>query len=202
MRVFQAVLLCCLANISYGQDYTSYFTGDTADVDVAVLQGTVLMGGASENDNAMRWFLERAPGGDILILRTSGEDGYNDYFFSDLGIAVNSVETIVCNNKDASFDPYVLRRVAEADAIWFAGGDQWDYIDYWRDTPMEDAFNVLINDKKITVGGTSAGCAILGQAYFSAENGTIISTTALHDPYHNLMQLGYNDLWITLLPKV
>jgi cyanophycinase len=69
------------------------------------------------------------------------------------------------------------------------------YIDYWRDTPMEDAFNVLINEKQITIGGTSAGCAIMGQAYFSAENGTIISNTALHNPYHNLVQLGNDDFF-------
>ena len=193
MRVFGLFLMLCLSMPAIAQDYTSYFTGDTTDVTVTVQKGTVLMGGASENDNAMRWFLERAGGGDILVLRTSGEDGYNAYFFEDLGVDVNSVETILCNNKDASFNPYVLRRVAEADALWFAGGDQWEYIDYWRDTPMEDAFNVLINEKQITIGGTSAGCAIMGQAYFSAENGTIISNTALHNPYHNLVQLGNDD---------
>ena len=37
------------------------------------------MGGASENDAAMAWFLERAGGGDVLVLRASGSDGYNDY---------------------------------------------------------------------------------------------------------------------------
>jgi hypothetical protein len=37
------------------------------------------MGGASEDDNAMKWFLQRANGEDIIILRTSGSDGYNAY---------------------------------------------------------------------------------------------------------------------------
>ena len=112
MRVFGLFLMLCLSMPAIAQDYTSYFTGDTTDVTVTVQKGTVLMGGASENDNAMRWFLERAGGGDVLVLRTSGEDGYNDYFFEDLGVEINSVETILCNNKDASFNPYVLRRVA------------------------------------------------------------------------------------------
>ena len=53
------------------------------------------MGGATEDDNAMIWFLERSNGGDILVLRTSGSDGYNNYLFSELGVNVNSVETIV-----------------------------------------------------------------------------------------------------------
>lgn len=193
MRFFTLVLGLMIIQFSSAQSYVSYFTGDTADVTVNPLKGTVLMGGAGENDNAIRWFLERADGGDVLVLRTTGEDGYNDYFFTDLGVELNSVETIVCLNSEASTNPYVLRRVSEADAVWFAGGDQWDYISYWLDTPMEDVFNVLINDKQIPIGGTSAGCAIQGQAYFSAENGTITTTQALNDPFHALMKLGNND---------
>ncbi len=193
MRIFQTILSLCLLQTVNGQSFTSFFVGDTADVVTNPLKGTVLMGGAGENDNAIRWFLERADGGDVLVLRTTGDDGYNDYFFTDLGVDVNSVETIVCLNADASNDAYVLRRVAEADAVWFAGGDQWDYISFWRDTPMEDAFNELINVKQIPIGGTSAGCAIQGQAYFSAETGTITTAQALNDPFHSLMDLGYND---------
>ena len=44
------------------------------------------MGGATENDNAMRWFLNLADGGDVVVLRTSGSDGYNDYMFNQLGV--------------------------------------------------------------------------------------------------------------------
>ena len=29
------------------------------------------------------WILERSNGGDILVLRTSGSDGYNNYLFSE-----------------------------------------------------------------------------------------------------------------------
>jgi hypothetical protein len=67
MRVFGLFLMLCLSMPAIAQDYTSYFTGDTTDVTVTVQKGTVLMGGASENDNAMRWFLERAGGGDVLL---------------------------------------------------------------------------------------------------------------------------------------
>jgi hypothetical protein len=44
----------------------------------------------------MKWFLQRANGGDILVLRTTGSNGYNSYLYSGLGVTVNSVETIVC----------------------------------------------------------------------------------------------------------
>lgn len=42
------------------------------------------MGGATEHDKAMRWFLREANEGDIVVLRASGIDGYNDYFYSEL----------------------------------------------------------------------------------------------------------------------
>jgi len=145
------------------------------------------MGGASEDDNAMKWFLQKANGGDILILRTTGSNGYNSYLYSSLGITVNSVETIVCNNASASSDPYILQKIQQAEAIWFAGGDQWTYVSYWRNTPVEEAINEAINQRKIVIGGTSAGMAIQGKYYFSAQNGTVTSSTALGNPYNNQM---------------
>ena len=141
------------------------------------------MGGATEHDEAMKWFLEQANGGDILVLRTSGSNGYNNYLYSQLGIGVNSVETIVFNNTTASNDPYVLQQIQNAEAIWFAGGDQWNYVSYWRNTPVDSLINLALVDKKIVIGGTSAGMAIQGGYYFSAENGTVTSATALNNPY-------------------
>ena len=193
MRFFLLVLSFIHYLSCNGQTFTSYYTGDTADVITDPIAGTVLMGGATENDNAMRWFLERADGGDILVLRASGEDGYNGYFYSDLGIVVNSVQTIVCNSAAASLDPYLVAQIENAEALWFAGGDQWDYISFWRDTPVEDAINYAVNEKRITIGGTSAGSAIMGEAYFSAENGSATSSQSLNDPYNNFMTLGYDD---------
>lgn len=191
---FCLIVLCCMNYfISFGQTFASYFVGDTTDVLTSPTAGTVLMGGASENDNAMRWFLERADGGDILVLRTTGDGGYNDYFYDELGISVNSVQTIVCNTADASLDPYLVEQIENAEALWFAGGDQWDYISFWRDTPIEDAINFVVNEKKIPIGGTSAGSAIMGEAYFSAENGSATSSQSLNDPFNNFMTLGYAD---------
>lgn len=62
-----------------------------------------------------------ADGGDILVLRASGSDGYNNYFYSQLGVTINSVETIVFNNGQAASNAYIQRRIDEAEAIWLAG---------------------------------------------------------------------------------
>lgn len=142
------------------------------------------MGGATESDEAMRWFLQRAAGGDVLVLRASGSDGYNDYFYSQLGVPINSVESIVFHNASAAMDVEIQQKIKKAEAIWFAGGNQWNYVSYWRDSPIGELLNEAIKDRNIVIGGTSAGMAILGGAYFSAQNGTITSADALGNPYH------------------
>lgn len=187
-------LMCCLYFSLTAQSYTSYFTGNLTDAITNPLGGVCLMGGATEDDNAMRWFINRASNGDVLVIRASGSDGYNDYLFNDIGEGnLNSVETIVFNNAAASNDPYVLQRLAQAEAIWIAGGDQYDYVSYWRDSPVATIINEAISQRNIVIGGTSAGMAILGGAYFSAENGTITSSEALSDPYDSRMSLSNED---------
>jgi len=168
-----------------GQNYTSYFTGSSSDISTITNGGICLMGGASEDDNAMSWFLQKANGGDILVLRASGSDGYNNYMYTGLGVNVNSVETIVFNNSSASNEIYILQKIQQAEAIWFAGGDQWDYVSYWRNSPVDSLINEAIANRNIVIGGTSAGMAILGGFYFSAQNGTVTSSTALSNPYNN-----------------
>jgi cyanophycinase len=56
--------------------------------------------------------------------------------------------------------------------------------------------NELINEKKITIGGTSAGMAVLGEVVFTAENNTIWSSEALEDPFHWRMKLERDFLRI------
>lgn len=180
-------------SILNAQSYTSYFIGDTSDVQTKTQFGLCLMGGATEEDHAMRWFLQRSGGGDIVVLRTTGGNGYNNYFFSQLGVAVNSVQTILCRNVAASKDPYVLRQIANAEAIFIAGGDQYTYKQYWKGTPVDTLINDLSNVKKIPIGGTSAGMAILGWAYNSAQNGSATSAQALANPYSPLVTIESNN---------
>jgi len=180
-------------SILIAQNYTSYFTGNPVDITTNPEFGICLMGGATESDDAMRWFLEKADGGDILVLRASGSNGYNNYFYTELGVTVNSVESIVIHNATGALDPYVLQKVSQAEAIWFAGGDQWNYVNYFKGNAMQEALNSHINVKQAVIGGTSAGMAILGSYYFDAQNGTVHSAQALFNPYDTRVSLGYND---------
>ncbi len=184
MRIVLLPAFCLLCAPSSAQDHISYFTGSNTDVVGQPLGGVVLMGGATESDEAMQWFLQRASGGDVLVIRASGSDGYNNYMYNELGIPVNSVETIVFYNANASNDPYVHERIQQAEAIWIAGGNQWNYVDYWRNTPVDSLINVAIQERNIVIGGTSAGMAILGGIYYTAQNASVTSAQALQDPFH------------------
>lgn len=194
LYIHKKVLLAFLGSaifhsIAYSQSYTSYFTGDTTDINIQPTFGICLMGGATEDDNAMTWFLQRANGGDVVVIRASGGNGYNDYLFSDLGITVNSVETLVLPDSASARHPYVRRRLQEAEAIFIAGGDQYNYHRFWKNSAVDSALTHLVNVKGGPVGGTSAGMAILGGAYFSAQNGTVTSAQALNNPYDNKVAL-------------
>jgi cyanophycinase-like exopeptidase len=176
------LLTSSVSCLSLAQDFVSYFTGNQSDAIVSPAGGVFLAGGASDHDNAMRWFLQQCNGGDVVVLRASGTDGYNDYFYSDLGVAINSVESIVFTNRNASFDAAVLAKINRAEGVFFAGGDQWNYVSYWRNSPVDSLLNKLISDRKIVIGGTSAGMAILGGSYFSAEYGSVTTSEVLSNP--------------------
>lgn len=190
IKYFLSLIGFILTSTAVAQDYDYYFTGDTSDVSTSPAYGICLMGGATEDDNGAEWFLNKADGGNIVVIRASGSDGYNDYFFNQLGINVQSVETIVFNSANASSSAFIQRRIQGAEAIWIAGGDQFIYESYWKNTPIENLINDHIVNKGYPIGGTSAGMAILGEHYFNAENGTVTSAASLNDPMNNAVSLS------------
>ena len=193
MKYLLILILLLTQLTASSQSYTNYFTGNATNIQTTPQGGTCMMGGASEHDGAMQWFLERANGGDVLVLRASGSDGYNDYMYSELGVTINSVETIVFNNSSAANETYIHNKIQQAEAIWFAGGDQWNYVSYWRDTPIASLINEALQNRNIVIGGTSAGMAILGNYYFSAMNGTVTSNTAIISPYDSDVTVDSTD---------
>ena len=161
-----------------------YHTGNDQPVATNHLPGLVLAGGATDNNDAMKWMLERADGGDVVVLRASGSDGYNNYFYSGLGVSVNSVTSIVIQSTAHANSEEVVEILNNAEVVFIAGGNQWNYVNHWRDSALLEALQQLIAEKQITIGGTSAGMAVLGEVIFTAENQTVWSSEALGDPYH------------------
>jgi cyanophycinase len=160
--------------------YDYYLTGNAADAVAATRFGLGLMGGGTDVDALFTWMGEHAPGGDFVVIRASGADGYNQYVY-DLA-PFDSVETLVLKNRAASFEPFVLQTIRNAEALFIAGGDQSDYVNNWKGTPVEDAIHELAA-RGVPIGGTSAGTAILGEFVYSAQRKSVTSSEALADPY-------------------
>lgn len=176
----------------------------------------VLMGGGPDVDEAFRWMIQRAgitpkTGGRLVVIRATGDGGYNPYIFysnkrkstasgdiadgwvGGASLGLTSVETLVIPSTAAADDPAVNAIVAKANAVWIAGGDQADYINYWKGRELERTLNALMQ-KNVPVGGTSAGLAVLGGFDFAALNGTVTSAQALADPYNPYMAFDPNPL--------
>jgi beta-aspartyl-peptidase (threonine type) len=201
---FLAGIACVLAGFSGARaaDFQTWLTGNPADVKPAHTSGALLlMGGGGDVDDAFRWFVRQAGGGDIVVLRASGADGYNDYIFSKIG-GVDSVETILFHNRNAAHDASVLARIQQAEGIWLAGGDQSRYVNFWKGTPVAAALDAHVRAGK-PLGGTSAGLAVLGEFSFSAsEEGSLTSPLALADPFDRRITLERDFLHFDLLRGV
>eukprot|EP00002_Diphylleia_rotans_P025117 TRINITY_DN4970_c0_g1_i1.p1 TRINITY_DN4970_c0_g1~~TRINITY_DN4970_c0_g1_i1.p1 ORF type:complete len:356 (-),score=68.48 TRINITY_DN4970_c0_g1_i1:239-1306(-) len=172
--------------------YDYYCVGRcTTDVATQTSPGALLAGGGTDVDAAMKWFLVQSGGGDILILRASGSDGYNQYLY-DLA-PVNSVATIVFKTKDASTDSFVLDRIRKSEAIFMAGGDQAVYMQFWANSPVQELLQSHLASGR-PIGGTSAGLAVLPQFVYTAEFGTVYSDEALANPYNFRVTLSDKPL--------
>jgi cyanophycinase len=164
-----------------GFGYRSWLHGNPANVVVPTTPGMMLEGGRSDLRPAWAWFLQQAGYGDIVIICATCDGAYNPYI--EAIHPVDSVQTLKITKRRAAYDPVVVNAVAGADGIFFAGGDQSDYVRIWKDTPVQSAVNTVIA-RGNPVGGISAGLAILGEFVFAAEKNTITSDRALLDCFN------------------
>lgn len=177
--------------------YDYYLTGNAADVKFDLApneQMLVLMGGGLDVDAAYVRMIRQARSKqakpvDVVVIRTSGADGYNDYIMGLAPGEVDSVESVVIKSRDGAESDRVNRIVAAADVLYIAGGDQWTYIAMWAGTRLESTIKTLLS-KKVPFGGTSAGLAVLGEVDFSAQYDTVTSSNALGDPYDRRVTLS------------
>jgi cyanophycinase-like exopeptidase len=146
------------------------------------------MGGGTDVDAAFKWMCQRAGGGDFLVIRASGADGYNNYI-QRLCPQMDSVESIVITTVEGANSEYVRDRIRNAEALWIAGGDQSRYTRLWRGTAVEKGVNYLLNSKRAPVGGTSAGLAVLSQFIYTGANGSAKSSDTLANPFHSYVTL-------------
>jgi len=190
-RVFVGVLFAvlCLKPAMAAKSYSYFRIGSPTDIATSTTAGMVLMGGGTDVDAAFQWMCGRSGGGDFLVIRATGTDAYNPYL-QQLCPNENSVATLIIPNRTAANDPFVISTMQSAEALWIAGGDQSDYINFWKGTPVQDELNALIA-RGVPVGGTSAGMNVLTEFLYSAlASQGVTSSQALADPFTRYITLG------------
>ncbi|MFT3949406.1 MAG: cyanophycinase [Agriterribacter sp.] len=165
--------------------------GNNADIITTTTAGTALIGGGGNVPGAFKWMIAKSGRGDVVVLTASGNDSYNRDIY--VPGAVNSVETLNITSRELADNDTVAITVRNAEMLFIAGGDQSWYMNNWRGTKLNAAINYLMNEKKVPVGGTSAGCAILTGLYYSGENGSAVSDSSMLNPYNNRITLYNND---------
>jgi len=199
-RISLTLLVVSVFSIPALAKWKYFRTGSDADSTAKPRGGFALMGGGSKQDPAFKFLCERTNGGDFLILRANTEDDYARKVNEEIKAIcpLNSVATIVFSEREDVDDPKVVQIIDQAESIFFAGGDQSNYVRFWQDTPVEDALNRHIAAGK-PMGGSSAGLAILGEFSFASIIDTIHSPEAIADPYGNKVTLSRDFLKIPLL---
>jgi cyanophycinase len=179
------------STLAYAASYQYFRIGNKNDIQTKPAAGTAMMGGGSDLDDAFRWLCQKGNGGDFLILRASGDDGYNSYVN---GLCkLNSVATLVLPDREAAQDPAVAEIIRQAEVVFISGGDQGHYIRAWKGTPVEDAINANVASGK-PIGGTSAGLAVQGEFVYGAlgdkpDDNDLASTDVLPNPYFERVTL-------------
>lgn len=184
-----------------------WLTGNAADSGREPVGGPalLLMGGSTEVDAG---FSQRAypiaNGGDIVILRTSGRDGYNDYLYNLVTgpLKPDSVETMLVDTRDKANSDYVDNAIRTAELIFIAGGDQATYVNAWQGTRVEDALH-FAHARGAVIGGTSAGLAVMGEFVYDPDGiAGITSAEALADPYDPFMMLSTDFLRFPIMDGI
>jgi cyanophycinase len=151
-----------------------------------------LGGGGPDVDDAIQWMINQVRGGsnsntkvNVLVIRAAGNDDYNQLIYSMRG--VKYVETLIIRNRQEANRTDIFDKVRNAGVIFFAGGDQCEYIRHWKNTKLEVAIK-SVYDQGGAIGGTSAGAMIQSEYVYDscACEDSIETHEALDDPYGNI----------------
>jgi len=172
-----------------GQDFDYFVSGNPAAPRPGKLRfGLLLMGGGGYVDAAYAELAQRAGRGHIVVLRATDDHSFDPtdgklgpLFLGKWGQTV-SCQTFTFHSRAAAFDSRVIAALTNADGVFLAGGDQANYVHYWKGTPVQKSLNDLVK-RNSPIGGNSAGLAVLGHySYVDVDGGSLESKDALADP--------------------
>ncbi len=184
-----------------------WITGNAADSGKNPVNGPalILMGGGSDVDAS---FSQRgfpiANGGDVVVIRTSGSNGYNDYLYNLVSGATkpDSVETMLLDTAAKANSDYADWVLRNAEFIFLAGGDQSAYINAWKGTRSEDAIQAAYA-RGAVIGGTSAGLAVQGEFIYDPDGvAAATGAEAIANPYRSSMLFSNDFLNFPLMNDI
>ncbi len=207
MRIISRIILALLLTFGVGISATyglttklaspqSFVIGDTEKARPnKVSFGLLMSGGGEWSYDAFRWFAKKMGNGHLVILRAPNDDatiedmtGTADEMYHKVG-GFTSIKTFAFRNKAESYSPELLEALKNADGIFLAGGDQSRYVNYWRDTPVQNAINAHVKAGK-PLGGTSAGLAVQGEYLYGAmDGGSAKSEESLKNPLGSIVTI-------------
>lgn len=159
------------------------------------------VGGGSEDysdwsDAPYQWVVEKAQNSKIIILGTSTATNWLPTYFQSLG--ASQAVNMTINNRTLADAQATYDELKTAKGIFIRGGDQWNYINYWKGTKTEQAIKELFQAGGV-VAGTSAGLAVLGSVDFSARYGSVYPDNVLQNPFSTSVDLETN--FLNLVPN-
>ncbi len=180
--------------------------------------GVILMGGGTDVDAAFVWMHDTLAAssttrmGNVIVLRSdvNTDNTYTAYMYALAPF--QSVTTIFLGgnpsngpSSTATDQAIAAWYVDRADAVFFAGGDQADYVS-WKG-PLMDAVQ-RVYARGGVIGGTSAGCAIQGPYIFddvaadAAGQASVATADAVGDPFESTISFTTGLLSFPSLPGV
>lgn len=126
------------------------------------------------------WMVEKSAQGPVVVLGVSGSDAAARRAFLALGSS--SVTDLAVGAAEAG-SPAVYQAVRAARVVWIRGDAPSDCVRLWKGTLLERAIREVYASGGV-VGGTSAGCAVLGEVVHDELAGPLLPGEALADPYH------------------
>ncbi|MGA6984017.1 MAG: cyanophycinase [Candidatus Sulfotelmatobacter sp.] len=199
-----ALIWCSLASMSPAASYKYKRLGSQLDAQTHTDPGIAMMGGGTDQDEAFRWLCGKGYNGDFLVVRARGKDDYNKYV--NKLCRMNSVATLIVPDRNAAEQPRVADIVRKATVIFIAGGDQSNYVKFWKGTLLGNAINNHVLAGK-PIGGTSAGLAVLGQFVYACledkpNDPDLTSREVLENPYNKRVTLVRDFLEVPLLGNI
>jgi cyanophycinase len=181
-----------MVNSSYAVNLN--IIGNSDDVQTNSSHGIMMLGGGDDVDTAFKWMAKKSGNGDLIIISTTEKNIslYSDY----LQYGFDSVETVLIDSQEKANSIEINNKLLSAEAVFIPGGDQNKYILNWKETKLIKTLEYLLLDKKIPIGGTSAGMAILGEFYYAPREP--IAQDPLLNPLSDPMNNGLGKNFINI----